>query len=208
MKFDPNEPKSVLSFFFCKPEVPPSRHRTSDGGISVLYLLRRNIISCYNTRVISEARLLKHFQGHDAKRVWPGTILVFCGIDYLAKFYAGSDKEGEAGKRFKAYVKYFFRNLKQNQIDALWQVRCSLLHSFGLYDPRLSKPVTVDEEFPPRCVSEAKMRLTLHYKSLYDEFVTSIIAYNGLFLGKPVIGKNFDAMARHYGFLRVQGRIQ
>jgi hypothetical protein len=208
MRHNTRNPFSILNFFFCGPEVPPSRHRAPDGRISVLYLLRRSIISCYNTRIIPESRLLRHFDNNDAKRLWPGTIVVFCGIDYLAKFYAGSDNQGKAGERFKKYVEYFFRHLKQNQIDALWRVRCSLMHSFGLYDPKLSKPVVVDEAYPPRCVSETTRQLTLHYKSLYDEFVTSVLAYNGLLMGRQEVVRNFNLMAQHYGYLRVQGRIR
>ncbi len=112
-----------IHFFFEDPHV----YHPPPGDYSVLYLLRRDIHTCLgfnpNTRnSIDENRAL-----------WPGTMAIMAGIDLLAKFYAGNDNRGQVSQRFRDYVRTYFQNISQRDADTIYQLRNSLLHSFGLY---------------------------------------------------------------------------
>ena len=61
---------SNIELFFEDPLAPPRPRPTFYG---VLYLLRRDIITCFNN--VAE---------------WPGIMAILAGIDLLGKFYVGS----------------------------------------------------------------------------------------------------------------------
>jgi hypothetical protein len=60
---------------------------------------------------------------------------IFAGIDLLGKYLAGDDGKpsGGVGKRFTAFVRSYFKPLGPNDDKVLYQLRNSLLHSFGLF---------------------------------------------------------------------------
>ena len=59
---------------------------------------------------------------------------IFAGIDLLAKFLAGEDDFRHCGRRFKSFVKkYFHLRDPDEESEVLWQLRNSMLHSFGPY---------------------------------------------------------------------------
>src|SRR5262245_31828370 len=62
---------------------------------------------------------------------WPGAMTMLAGIDLLAKFFAGSDKRGQVGDRFCGFVERFLVGLTQSDREVIYQLRNSLLHSFG-----------------------------------------------------------------------------
>lgn len=205
----------TLAWFFDEPHKPPSRHRTSEGIHSVLYILRRNIIQCFNTRIVQERQLIDSLRQGHAKLVWPGLMTICAGIDLLAKFHVGSDGRGKGmvRDRFLSYVQHYLYPLDEAQREALWGVRCSLMHSFGLYDPEKQKPIAVDEAFPDEgCVSETEEMFALHYKSLFRDFVYGIHGLYGELLGNsPETAtrlERFKAMYPRYGILRISGRLK
>ncbi|MGZ6207686.1 MAG: hypothetical protein ACXWMS_09035 [Syntrophales bacterium] len=65
--------------------------------------------------------------------LWPGTMSILAGVDLLAKFYDGSDQINQVGPRFREFVRKYFRPLSPVEADIVYQLRNSLLHSFGLY---------------------------------------------------------------------------
>lgn len=90
------------------PDDPPATHGT-------LYALRRDIRVCL---------------AGPAK--WPGAMAVLAGIDLLGKFYAGDDDIGGVAERFRSFARYNFQ-LNPGEEEIIYQLRNSLLHSFGLY---------------------------------------------------------------------------
>jgi hypothetical protein len=66
-------------------------------------------------------------------------MLVLAGIDLLGKFYAGDDAPRGVGNRFRGFIKGCFRGLNSNDEEVIYQLRNSLLHSFGLYSEANSK---------------------------------------------------------------------
>jgi hypothetical protein len=58
---------------------------------------------------------------------------VLVGVDLLAKFFAGSDDVGKVGDRFRGFLERFFSITNPADRDVIYQLRNSLLHSFGLY---------------------------------------------------------------------------
>jgi hypothetical protein len=95
------------------------------GTFSQLYLLRRDIRTCFGINANTGQQL-------PTQALWPGVMGICAGVDLLGKFLVGNDKKGEVGKRFRDFLITFF-NVSQNDAETLYQLRNSLLHSFGLY---------------------------------------------------------------------------
>ena len=89
---------------------------------STLYLLRRDTFMCFGYDPNNNQKI-------NFEALFPGTMAVMAGIDLVAKFlYA--DTRNEVSKRFIDYVvKYIDRNFSEE----LFQLRNSIVHSFGLY---------------------------------------------------------------------------
>ena len=121
---------SNIDLFFEDPSTPP---RTRPTGYGVLYLLRRDIITCF-----------------DYTAEWPGIMAMLAGIDLLGKFYNGEDSIGGVGRRFTSFLKYF-NNISVKDKEVIYQLRNSLLHSFGLYSEDRNGNVykfTLSKNFP------------------------------------------------------------
>src|SRR6266496_6263912 len=100
-----------LTIFFRDPREAP----TELGTLGVLYLLRRDVVRCLQ---------------NDNGILFPALMMMFAGIDLLAKFYAGSDK-GSVGARFKGFIKKYFSGISGDNAEVLYQLRNALLHSFA-----------------------------------------------------------------------------
>jgi len=89
---------------------------------STLYLLRRDIFMCFGYDPNNNQKI-------NFEALFPGTIAVVAGIDLVAKFLYSDTKNG-VSKRFTDYVvKYIDINFSEE----LFQLRNSIVHSFGLY---------------------------------------------------------------------------
>ena len=67
------------------------------------------------------------------RALWPGAMAMLAGIDLLAKFFAGCDRPGKVGERFLLFIEQFFVGMHSTDREVIYQLRNSLLHSFGLY---------------------------------------------------------------------------
>ncbi len=103
-------PKDV-GLFFKDPRIGP----TLPDEFGTLYLLRRDIQSCM-----------------DAKILWPGAMCIMAGIDLLGKCLDGNDSNGKISDRFCNFAGKYI-HLSSSESEILYQLRNSLLHSFGLY---------------------------------------------------------------------------
>ena len=57
---------------------------------------------------------------------------ICAGIDLLGKFLAGNDARRGVRLRFTTFLTTYF-GISQNDAETIYQLRNSLLHSFGLY---------------------------------------------------------------------------
>jgi hypothetical protein len=117
---------SPIELFF---QDPRAHHTTPMTPIryGTLHLLRRDIITCSgkDPETGEESPIFA---------LWPQAMAVLAGIDLLGKFYCGSDstKPGDIGNRFKGFI-VGNSNISREEAEIIWQLRNSLLHSFGLY---------------------------------------------------------------------------
>lgn len=95
------------------------------GLNSILFILKREIKHCFG--INPETGLSN---GVYAK--WPGTMAIMAGIDLLAKYYFGTLDVKDSSLRFKQFLEDFW-NLDKREQEIIYQLRNSLLHSFGLY---------------------------------------------------------------------------
>lgn len=126
-----------IDWYFRNPRLAPY----PSEEFSQLYLLRRDIDTCFGTDPNTGAlwQTIDKRTGADiyCKAIWPGTMAILAGIDMLGKFLAGSDKTVGPSKitvrdRIKAFTTRYL-GLNDRDADLLFQLRNSMLHSFGLY---------------------------------------------------------------------------
>lgn len=120
-----------IELFFKDPGI-----RTQVKDSSTLHLLRRDIYSCMGYINDDNKNEWIKCDKKDPTR-WPGAMVILAGIDLLGKFYVGNDKLRKVAERFKAYYNKYIApydeyNDEQNA-EIVYQLRNSLLHSFGLY---------------------------------------------------------------------------
>lgn len=128
---------SDLNWFFRSPRSVPGPGET----FSQLYLLRRDIDTCFgtdpNTGAISQPLDKGSGAPMNCQAIWPGTMAILAGIDLLGKFLVGTDKTRgpgnvTVGERFRKFTQRYL-SLSKSDTDLVYQLRNSLLHSFGLY---------------------------------------------------------------------------
>jgi len=110
-----------INAFFMNPSTAPVR----PGTFSQLYLLRRDISTCFGIDPTTGQLL-------PTEALWPGVMAICAGIDLLGKFLAGNDARGRVGPRFRTFLTTYF-GISENDAETIYQLRNSLLHSFGLY---------------------------------------------------------------------------
>lgn len=102
----------------------PLQDPVTPGTFGSLYLLRRDLND------------MRRLAPNEA--LWPRAMVIFAGIDLLAKFWENNDQTngGEIGRRFRRFVARFITsdNLENSdQNNAFWNCRNSVLHSFGWF---------------------------------------------------------------------------
>ena len=123
--------RSDVDFFFDVPTTWPSRHPRNDGTISLLYLLRREAQETFFGHIRPESTLHQQTGRH---RGFATLLVLMAGIDLMGKFASGQDDLRSANSRFQQFAACYM-GMTANQAEALYKVRCCLMHSFGLYDP-------------------------------------------------------------------------
>jgi len=110
-----------IDFFFQEP-TNLLEHQVS---FSTLYLLRRDIRTCFGYNPNDNSRI-------NYQALFPGAMATMAGIDLLSKFLCTDNNVpgNKSGDRFKKYVVNYIDETNQ---EILYQLRNSLLHSFGLY---------------------------------------------------------------------------
>jgi len=181
----------------------PTKNRKPPNTFGVLYLLRRDVITCLGVDPSSGTPT-------SYRALWPGAMGILAGVDLVAKFWRGSDERGEVGKRFKKFVNKYFQPIPAGDEEVLYQLRNSLLHSFGLYsedkgkvyrfhlsDQRGSQQTPLVHHNPPD-VYQVDI-LTLH-----DQFERAIMQYQNDVESNVKLQQNFNLMFPKYGAIKIK----
>ncbi|MCK4446110.1 MAG: hypothetical protein KAW56_03415 [Candidatus Marinimicrobia bacterium] len=183
-----------IDFFFENPNIwIEGRKRFSN-----LYLLRRDIIQCFGFDPSSGNKI-----GY--RVLWPGAMSLLAGIDLLSKYYYGQDEFGKVGERFKGYIKKYI-NINKDEAEIIYQLRNSLLHSFGLYSYKLDKITKKRIEFSfmlkatgDKFVSRiTENKYLIDILTLWREFEKSIPLYCCDLRNNDELKKNFYKMFPYY----------
>ena len=160
---------SNIDWFFRSPRSAPKLAEE----FSQLYLLRRDIDACFgidpNTGIPWQP--IDKRTGVDiyCQAIWPGTMAILAGIDMLGKFLAGTDKTWGSDSvtvedRFKAFATHYL-GLNGSDASLVYQLRNSLLHTFGLYSEKRDKNGNVKTyNF---ILTQGESRLIKHLKDDY-----------------------------------------
>jgi hypothetical protein len=185
------------ALFFENPWV----YRAPPGQYGILFLLRRDINNCLGAEAGMQNRTDRQIQ-------WPGAMCIFAGIDLLAKFRAGEDGPKKVGSRFKAFVERFF-HLPASEAETLYQLRNSMLHSFGLYSR--GKDGAVYRFTLVSCGARPLVRHTppdqylVDVISLHEDFEKAVGEYRQALQGDSALQQNFMAMFPNYGAIYISG---
>lgn len=120
-----NDLEKKIEIFF----QDPKEKKEIPNIYGTLYLLRRDIYRCMGYDVDT-------FIKKNEAIIWPGAMTVLAGIDLLSKFYAGSDECNKVSERFKAF---YSECIDDENAEIIYQLRNSLLHSFGLLSKAKNK---------------------------------------------------------------------
>jgi len=182
--------------FFEKPgscHPPPSE-------FGVLYLLRRDIYRCLGVDPVTNTPT-----SHPT--LWPGAMAILAGIDLLAKFYEGSDAFRGAGDRFEGFIeKYFQLDNVGTDKTTIYQLRNSLMHSFGLY----SSAKNQDYHFILTANGASLIKMTPPDKyqvdlvTLHNKFEDSVLHYAIELNYNPGLQCKFQRMFPYYGSIRIE----
>jgi hypothetical protein len=180
--------------FFLSPRTQP----TPPSDFGVLYLLRRDIDLCMGVNPNTG-------QPISCQAEWPATMGILAGVDLLAKFSDGSDTLRKVGERFRKFLGRFFA---MNPIDqkVIYQLRNSLLHSFGLYSESNGKVyrffltghgtgVLVSHKPPDQYYVDLRV--------LHRDFENAVAAYGAALDADPHLQTNFTAMFGKYGRIHI-----
>lgn len=180
---------------------PPRTEIGHPNWIGVLYLLRRDIDICMGIDPTSRQPM-----AYQAK--WPGAMAMLAGIDLLAKFYVGSDDNGRGKvvERFRKFLEQFFTELSQADRDVIYQLRNSLLHSFGLYSKSGEKEyrfVLTDHGSGLLVSSAPPHQYCIDLRVLHSEFEKAVAAYQAALDSDSQLQHNFAAMFVNYGRVHI-----
>ena len=183
-----------VEFFFQNPK----EFNESQGVYSTLFLLRRDILTCFGVNPNDNSKL-------EYRSILPGIIAIMAGIDLLSKFHF-TDKENignKSGDRFKNFVSKYIDN--ENK-EVLYQLRNSLLHSFGLYskDKHGKEYNFILEFFRDQLIFKVdEINYIISIKELHKKFEDSIHKYMNDIINDDILKENFDHMYHKYGVIGI-----
>ncbi len=187
------DPKADLFF------EEPRSNRPPPGNYGVLYLLRRDVSLCLGWDPVSGNRT-----SHQA--LWPGGMAIFAGIDLAAKLYKGDDAIGEAGPRFRDFVHKYFQPLSAGDEETIYQLRNSLLHSFGLYSRKCGREyhfLLTAAGGVPFVQQPSSGNYQIDLIELYRRFEQALLNYRTDLESQQPLKDNFLKMFRNYGAIHI-----
>jgi len=136
--------------------------------------------------------------------LWPGVMGILAGIDLLGKYLEGDDVKTSVTHRFKNYYQKYFDN--KGDCEIIYQLRNSMLHSFGLYFFTMSKGAKNKEFFFALegrndsfiVHSYQNGRYIINIIALCNAFEISIDRYLADLKNDEILKKNFEKMFPFY----------
>lgn len=187
------DPKADLFF------EDPRCNRPFPGDYGVLYLLRRDIYLCLGYDPANRIRT-----SHQA--LWPGGMGILAGIDLVAKFYKGNDTIGQVRSRFTDFIRKYSQPLSAGDEETIYQLRNSLLHSFGLY----SKKGTQAYHFlltatggVPFVQQPTPSNYQIDLIELHKRFEQALLNYQTDLESHPSLQSKFLDMFTNYGAIHI-----
>jgi len=176
--------------FFREPSVPP----TLPATFGILYLLRRDATQCLGVNPNTGSKTMPI-------TLWPGAMCILAGVDLLAKFWRGSDKIGQVSQRFKDFLDQYFQPLSSGDKEVIYQLRNSLLHSFGLYSEGKGKVYrfVLSAQHAPLVQFTVPETYQVDLRTLHDQFEKSIAQYQDDLESATALESNFNLMFPKYG---------
>jgi len=187
-------------------QIDRERDKISFG---TLYLLRRELVETgfsvekIQPESVFSARPLE-------KRPFASTMLTCTGIDLLGKFLAGHDADDDRnqkcqsrnGQRFKAFCKRF---LHISEEEMLWELRNSMMHSFGLYlSARTNRTYRLTSDLDGQVVKRIEgENWQISASSLYWAFIAGVEEYEQAVRANYRLEENFARMFPKYGTLEM-----
>jgi uncharacterized protein YbgA (DUF1722 family) len=190
-----------IDFFFRSPRTGPE-----EGPFSQLYLLRRDIDTCFGTDP-NTGDPTPH-----CKAIWPGTMTVLTGVDLLGQFLAGDDTHinGGVGGRFKSFLQQYMQ-MSASDAEVIYQLRNALLHTFGLYAEKINGRdrvtatyhFTLGGEVPNLLAVTSADHYQVDVQCLRERFETAVGLYerelrNQTHVIPSRLNDNFQLMFRKY----------
>lgn len=179
--------------FFRKPSDIPS----VPGTFGVLYLLRRDILQCLGFDPNTGAR-------NKEPVLWPGGMAILAGIDLIAKFFKGEDISG-IGQRFKDFIELNFQDISADDKETIYQLRNSLLHSFGLYSQTKTQTyhfvLTANKSQLIQQIGAGIYKIDL--LSLHQQFENAIEKYAADLNKDSTLQGKFSLMFQNYGSIHI-----
>ncbi|MBU2857062.1 hypothetical protein HF289_09340 [Acidithiobacillus ferrooxidans] len=187
-------PQSNLNLFFKDPKTP----KRIPNDFSVLYLLRRDVYQCMGIDPNTGCKT-----GNQA--IWPGVMAILAGIDLLGKFYAGSDDIGQAGPRFRDYIKKYFNGIGPQDHETIYQLRNALLHSFGLYSKYRNNVYRfiLDQNLSSFITHTPPDKYIIDVRKLHCKFEESIDLYYTDLKNNQNLQNNLNAIFPNYGKIHI-----
>lgn len=184
-----------MEFFF----QDPRDFNEHQGAYSTLFLLRRDILTSFGINPNDNSKIKYQV-------LFPRAMAIMAGIDLLSKFYfTDNDVQGnKSGDRFKGYIDKYIDTTNK---EVLYQLRNSLLHSFGLYSKdRQGKEYNfILNQSPTSFISTTDYRnYYISIVKLLEKFENSIISYSAELSNDSVLQTNFNQMFVKYGQIGIQ----
>jgi hypothetical protein len=180
----------AIDFFFKNPNV----FTDEPGKKSILYLLRRDIMTCFGL----DANTNEPIQ---TAAFFPGTMATMAGIDLLAKFYEGNDEIKNSKKRFLAFVKEY---IDDTHGDIIYQLRNALIHSFGTYSKGkdgMQYRFKLDTESPQLITQIDETNYLVNIKLLREQFESGCEQYYKDLFYSSALRQKFMWVFEQYGFI-------
>ncbi len=160
---------------------------------SNLSLLRRDINTCFGKNPNDPSIKIEYIA------IWPGTMGILGGIDLLAKFYCGDDSFENSRSRF---IKYTEKFIDSKYKEELYQLRNSLLHSFGLFSKgKNSKEykfiLTRSKGFLIKR-KDLSNSYCVSVDNLHEKFEASITEFKKIYSSLESF-QNFESLFKKYG---------
>ncbi|HEX4054678.1 MAG TPA: hypothetical protein VHX86_10475 [Tepidisphaeraceae bacterium] len=184
----------------------PAEVQMPPAPYGILYILRQDIYRCMGLDLKTGKQLPPPDNGLS---LWPGAMAIMAGVDLLGKFFSGNDGPRTVSTNFDLFLKECFKLSSQEDRITIYQLRNSLLHSFGLYSEAQGGRIfrfSLNQTGPPitRPIDplDPAQRYIVNILSLQEEFEKAVKVYTTLLetgRDSTTLHTNFARMFPKYG---------